>query len=168
MSVFEQEECSLHVNGVEINKDFNGYQYTLLVVSIPTKNGQSKKEQACCIYFRFPWQFTAWTGIQTITEWQIFKNGHISANRGKNLFSEGTFSSPTFKVWENKVPLFFRLWAIWLRYGRFLMSISESILAATIANSLDCGFYKYFFLFKDSLGKSLNSEQYDLYVDIKL
>ena len=39
------EECSLHVNGVEINKDFNGYQYTLLVVSIPTKNGQSKKEQ---------------------------------------------------------------------------------------------------------------------------
>ena len=37
MSVFEQEECSLHVNGVDINKDFNGYQYTLLVANIEFK-----------------------------------------------------------------------------------------------------------------------------------
>ena len=45
MSVFELEQCSLHINGVEIEKDVNGDQLTLFVISIPTKNGQSKKEQ---------------------------------------------------------------------------------------------------------------------------
>ena len=58
--VFELEQCSLHINGAGIEKDFNGDQITLLVISIPTKNGQSKKEQtySCCIYFTFSWQFT--------------------------------------------------------------------------------------------------------------
>ena len=36
-----------------------------------------------------------------------------------NLNTEGTFFSPTFKVRESKVPLFFWLFASWLRYGRF-------------------------------------------------
>ena len=59
LSVFQLEECSLHINGVEIDKDFNGDQVTLLVVSIPSQNGQSKKEQTrYCIYFRISWQFT--------------------------------------------------------------------------------------------------------------
>ena len=38
------------LNGVEIDKDFNGDQIALLVVSIRTKNGQSKKEQTRYIY----------------------------------------------------------------------------------------------------------------------
>ena len=51
MSVFELEECSLHVNRVEIDKDVNNYQYTLLVFGITIKNGQSKREQTCGWYF---------------------------------------------------------------------------------------------------------------------
>ena len=37
----ELEQCSLHINGVECNEDFDGNQITtlvLLVVGIPTKN----------------------------------------------------------------------------------------------------------------------------------
>ena len=53
--------------------------------------------------------------------------------------------SPTFKIRESKAPLFFLL-----RYGRFLISISEGILADTIANSLDRGLYKYWELLTKS------------------
>ena len=42
---FELGICSLHKNGVEFDKDFHGDPQVVLVVGIPTKNGQSKKEQ---------------------------------------------------------------------------------------------------------------------------
>ena len=51
--VFELEQCSLDINGVEIEKDVNGDQLTLFVISIPTKNGQSKKEQTIFMLYIF-------------------------------------------------------------------------------------------------------------------
>ena len=47
LSVFELEKCSLHINGVEFDKDFNGNQKASLVllgVGIPTKNELSQQE----------------------------------------------------------------------------------------------------------------------------
>ena len=47
LSVFELEKCSLHINGVEFDKDFNGNQIAPLVllgVGIPTKNKLSQQE----------------------------------------------------------------------------------------------------------------------------
>ena len=63
--------------------------------------------------------------------------------------------SPTFKIQESKAPLFFGLSAIWLRYGRFLITISESILAGSIANSFDRGLYKYWALLTKSKTNSI-------------
>ena len=51
MLVFELEQCSLQINGVEIEKDINGDQLTLLVISIPAKNGQNKKEQTIIMLY---------------------------------------------------------------------------------------------------------------------
>ena len=48
MSVFELEKCSLHINGVEFDKEFNGNQIApliLLGVGIPTKHEQGEKER---------------------------------------------------------------------------------------------------------------------------
>ena len=47
LSVFELEKCSLHINGVEFDKDFIGNQIApliLLAVGIPTKNKQTQKD----------------------------------------------------------------------------------------------------------------------------
>ena len=57
MSVFELEQCPLHINGVEIEKDFNGDQITLLVLSILTKTAKVRKKRqdiySCCMYSGF-------------------------------------------------------------------------------------------------------------------
>ena len=53
LSVFELDKCSLHINGVAFDKDFNGdpkHHKILLVVGIPTKNRQSKKERTNRMY----------------------------------------------------------------------------------------------------------------------
>ena len=47
LSVFELEKCAFHINGVEIDKDFDGYQITLLVVGIPTKKTAKERTKRC-------------------------------------------------------------------------------------------------------------------------
>ena len=56
---------AFHINGVEIDKDFNGDQITLLVVSIRTKNGQSKKEETRYIYILILYLFQVFVTIHT-------------------------------------------------------------------------------------------------------
>ena len=45
---------AFHINGVEIDKDFNGDQITLLVVGIPTKKRPKKNRYVIgFFYFKF-------------------------------------------------------------------------------------------------------------------
>ena len=56
LKLFQLEECSLDINGLEIDKDCNGDQISLLGVSIPTEISQSKKEQTRCIFMLYLFQ----------------------------------------------------------------------------------------------------------------
>ena len=56
------------------------------------------------------------------------ENGHISENKAKMKKTKGTFFSPTLKVRENKVVLFFSVLPYFLRYGRFMNFFGRNLV----------------------------------------
>ena len=72
LKLFQLEECSLDINGLEIDKDCNGDQITLLGVSIPTEISQSKKEQTRCIFMLYLFHGNSLTKIGHIASLQNY------------------------------------------------------------------------------------------------
>ena len=82
-------------------------------------------------------------------------NGLYLSKKAKNLKNKKTFFSSTFKVWENKVSLFFVFLAHFLRYGHFIDFWAHSSQEAYIRGDLRflnkfkfiCKDISYFYLY---------------------